>query len=119
MTAQSAVILYDVVDRSVKKAHLEVLIGHKQMANSITKLNMDEISQNQDSFKLDLGKCKDLKGKVLSLFTTIVDINPKNNRISMSIKLTGGKKVHEQVIIDASVQKNGDTAIAMATIIFI
>jgi len=119
MIQQTAVIIYDVVNRGNKQVELKLLIGEGQLGQSLVLLGGKKIANRKGSFSLPLGSNKELKGSRLMISSTIVDINKATDKVSMSIALHGGKKIHEQSIIDSTVSNHGDMASALVSIIFI
>lgn len=115
----SSFIIYDLVNASDNIVNLNVKIGHGQAGNTIVKLDNKMLADENDSFSLDLGPCKKVVKKTANLFVTIQDINDASNKISLELKITGGKKNYESTIIDSDVPNHGDTASALITIVFI
>jgi len=118
MQTLTAFIPYDIYDRREDPVFIEVKIGHGQQASTVLMLDSNQIGKRKGSFKREIGKNKELKGRTLNLFSTIQDIMPDTNRISMEIELTGGKITHDQVIVDTTVTKEGAIVTAVVTVIF-
>ena len=96
MISQSAVIIYDIFDRKSDAIFLKVTIGNGQTAGSTLNLSGVELESEIDSFELDMGSNKSLKGKTLHIVTTIKDIQVGTNKVTMDLELRGGKKKHVQ-----------------------
>ena len=112
-------IIYDVVNTSEDIVKINVKIGNGQLASTLVKLEDKIIDDFDNSFEINLGECKQVVKKSAHLFTTIHDINPDNNEISMKLEISGGKKVFKQTVIESSVPQHGDSATALISIAFI
>lgn len=119
MITQTAFIIYDIYDVRPDDVNLEVLIGNGQIGSSLLKLDNTLLGNFDNSFEYTIGENQALKSKTLNIFTTIHDIQPDTDKINLSIKLKGGKKDHEQVIINSTVPQSGGIATGVVTIIFI
>lgn len=118
MISQTAVIFYDIFHTTDKEVFIEVTIGNGQAGSTLLSLAGVTIGNFDNSFKTSLGKSSDLLNKSISMNSNIHDINPDTDKVSLTIKLTGGKKDHEQSIINATVSNSGDTANALVLIRF-
>lgn len=119
MISQHTFIPYDIFNQRDTPVELTVTIGNGQLASTLIKINNDKLGDFNNSFSESLGKSSDLVRKTVNLFTTIHDINPDTNKVTMTVKLRGGKSEHEQTVIDSSVPTHGDIATALVTILLI
>ena len=115
----SAYIMYDVVNTSEDIVNVDIKIGHGQLATTLVKLGDVDLGSHVGSFNLDLGTCKHVVKKTAQLITTIQDINPDTNKVSMVMELTGGKKPYSHTVIDSSVPSDGQVISAIVLIAFI
>lgn len=110
MLTSTNTIIYDVYDSGNEVVIITIEIGNGQIGSSIVKIENNNLGDFENSFSLEIGKNKDLKGKQLSIITMIHDINPSSDKIEMSIQIEGGKNIHNQVIFDSSLPSSGSIA---------
>ena len=115
----TAFIIYDVVNTSEDIVSIDISIGNGQSGNTLVRLEEKQIGDFDNSFTLDIGKGKEVVKKSLYIISTIHDINPDNNRITMQLEINGGKKPYFHTVIDSSVPQHGDSTTAFVTIAFI
>jgi len=111
--------VYDIVNTSEEPVILNIEIGFGQIAQTLIYLDDIKIGDFSDSFQIEIGPGKDILRKELALFTTIHDIQPETDRISMYIVISGGKKEEEILVYDTEVPVPGGLAHAQVRIIFI
>ena len=119
MQTLTSFIIYDIYNAKKHPVEIEVNIGNGQQGSTILKLDTEVIGDEKNSFTKGLGPNNKLARKTLNLFTTIQDIQDRSDKISMDIKLKGGKIEHEQVIVDTTVSQPGSIVTAVVTIVFI
>ena len=115
----SAYIMYDVVNTLEDIVNVDIKIGHGQLATTHVNLGDKDLGNHDNSFDLDLGTCKQVVKKTAQLITTIKDINPDTNKVTMELELTGGKNTYNHTVIDSSVPSDGQIVTAIIVIAFI
>jgi outer membrane receptor for monomeric catechols len=109
----------DVLNTSTDPVTLNVNIGNNQASSSLFSIEGKQSQTEPNTFTTNLGTCKDLHGKTLTLVTTIFDINENNDNIQMDILLAGGKKDVKAVLFNTNLETPRDVAIAMVQILFV
>lgn len=69
---------------------LKVTIRKVQISKSTVRLNKQLVGEYDDSFKVKLGKAKDLVGSILYVESTETDVDPNSNDTSFTLFLSGG-----------------------------
>ena len=119
MTAQSAFIIYDIFNQREDIVSVEATIGHAQIGSSHLKLDNTVLGDEDNSFTKDIGQSKDLVRKTLNIFTTIQDVQDATDKVSLVVKITGGKKTHEQTVLDSTVATPSSIATVVTSVVFI
>lgn len=112
-------IIYDVYDDSENQINIEIIIGYEQPANTFLQLDQTPIGNDNGSFNKDIGRSKDLKGHKLIVITTIHDMNPNTDKVSLEIILSGGKNPLSKKIFDIQLNQSGDAISSIVNIYFI
>ena len=119
MTTQTVFKIYDIFDRRTTPIQLEVTIGHGQLGSTLLKLDSTLLGNFDNTFTHEIGPSNEMKNKTLNIFTTIHDIQPDTDKVSLAIKLIGGKKEYEQTVLDTTVPTSGAIATGVVTVVFI
>ncbi len=107
MSTFSSTIVYDIFDQKDDPITVTVNFGFNQLSSTLVRLNMDDQGSHDNNFTLNPGSNKFMNEKQLVLFTTISDINPDSDQVSMEVIIEGGKKPFQQTVVDSTVPSNG------------
>jgi hypothetical protein len=80
---------YSVIDN--QNVNLTVTIGDGQIGSSKVKLNGQTLEGGEIT-NINVGLGKDIKGKKLTINTTVDKANPQTNKASITYDLSGGLK---------------------------
>ena len=89
------------------EVRLELLIGEGQRGNIRATVGAKKFHQQHDLDEV-LGKGPELAGQVLTVLTTVTDVNEETNRTSVTYRLSGGPAPLEQAL-SFTVEKEGDS----------
>ncbi len=107
MPTFSDTIPYDIFDKKDHSITLTVKFGFNQLATTMVKLDTEDKGSFDDGFTIDLGSNMSLNNKQLMLFSTISDINPSSDQVSMEVTIEGGKETVTKMVLDSTVPTNG------------
>jgi hypothetical protein len=105
-------------DDSDNIINYNVVIGYGQEASGTVKLNENIIKSTKNSFNINLGTNKEVKGKTLKCYQTIQDIRPETNLTSMLNEITGGKDELSETLSEEA-KENGSIVNYYCEIYFI
>jgi hypothetical protein len=91
---------------------LRTIVGDGQFGSSVVALDGVEIASGAIAM-LQIGPGKDVKGKTLSVKTTVTDVMRSSNHTSMTYELSGGPSTDTHPA-EAEVRKDGDSVLYLA-----
>lgn len=86
---------------------MDALIGDGQTGASVAFLGTEEIAAGPELRDVRLGDGSDVRGKVLVLSTTVVDIRPEHDKTSVNVILRGGHPEEFPIVQVATARPGG------------
>jgi len=90
---------------------VRVSIGDGQLGGWAIGFGTDDIKKGSDPDRVSIGAGKDIKGRILQVVATVVDVRPETNRLSATVTVSGGPDGDVRVPHSFDEGENGDTAI--------
>lgn len=98
-------VVYDLyqVHNSDDPVFLTLTVGHAQDGSTEVKLDGQQVGDIQvNSFRMELGKNKDLVNKELKITSLVTDVQQNIDVVSMTVVLSGGVEIATWVMVQAS-----------------
>lgn len=86
---------------------LDVIIGDGQAGGSAAFIGPEEKAAGPRIEGVNLGEGSDLRGKVLVVSSTVVDIRPEHDRTSVTVTLRGGYPDEFPIVQTATTTPSG------------
>lgn len=86
---------------------LDVWIGDAQAGGSVAYLGTRRVAAGRTIRDRELGPGEELRGRVLVVSTTVVDVQPSHDRTSVTVRLRGGTPAELPIVQSSSAAPGG------------
>jgi len=90
---------------------VRVAIGDAQLGGWAIGFGTDNVQKGSEADPVPVGVGKDIKGRILQIIATAVDVRPETNRLSATVTVSGGPDGDIKLPHSFADGGNGDSAI--------